>query len=203
MIVTISREYGAAGRAVTRGLAERLGYRLIDDDLPVVVAARLGTSPEVVENEEYRAPTFGERLLQSFSTAVPEAFQPAPPIDDLPAETQREVERLIREAAAHGDVVIVGRIANAVLGPRPDLLRVFLYAPLDWRVAHIQESLGVSEAVARSEIARVDNNRRAFARDRYQSEWGEPHAYDLLVDVGRFGVERAVALIAAAVEAAR
>ena len=40
MVITISREYGAEGRAVTHGLAERLGYRLLDEDLPVVVAAR-------------------------------------------------------------------------------------------------------------------------------------------------------------------
>lgn len=204
MVVTISREYGCGGRVVPRGLAERLGYRLLDDDLPVVVAARLGTSPEVVERMEYRPPGFGERLLRSLSTAVPEAFAPTDQhVDDLQAETQREVERLIRDAADGGDVVIVGRIGNAILTGRADLLRVYLYAPLEWRVERIREWLGYGEAEARSEIARVDGGRKAYARERYDIAFGRPAHYDLLVDVSRFGVDGAIALIASAVTAAQ
>ena len=41
----------------------------------------------------------------------------------------------VREYAAHGNVVIVGRGAGAILGRRPDVLRVFLYAPRDRRVS--------------------------------------------------------------------
>jgi cytidylate kinase len=198
MIITISREYGAAGRAVTHGLAERLGFRLLDEDLPVVVAARMGTSPEVVEGLEYRPAGFGQRLLRSFSAAMPEAFQPSEEVDDLHEETQREVERLIHEAADAGDVIVVGRLGNVVLADRPNVLRIFLVAPLAWRVEHIMESLGCTEAVARAEIARVDGGRRAYAREQYDFEWGDPHDYDLMIDVARFGVEGAIALIEAA-----
>ena len=198
MIVTISREYGALGRAVTRGVAHRLGYRLVDDDLPVVVAARLGTSPEMVENVENRSPGFGERFLRSLSSAVPEAFQPASAEDDLSDATLREVERLIREAADGGNVVVVGRMGNAILAPRHDLVRVFLTAPVPWRAAQITESLQVSEPAARAEIARVDAGRRAFARERYNVTWGDPHNYDLIVDVSTFGVDGAVAIVTAA-----
>lgn len=203
MVVTISREYGSGGRAVPRGLAEQLGYRLLDDDLPVVVAARLGTSPEVVERIEYRPSGFAERLLRSLSTAVPEAFAPTHhQIDDLQTATQREVERLIRDAADEGQVVIVGRIGNAILAGRAGLLRVFLYAPLEWRVERIREWLGYGEAEARSEIARVDGGRKAYARERYDIAFGRPRHYDLLIDVSRFGVDGAIALIASAVNAA-
>ena len=198
MIITISREYGAAGRAVTHGLAERLGFRLLDEDLPVVVAARMGTSPEVVEGLEYRPAGFGQRLLRSFSAAMPEAFAPNSDVDDLHEETQREVERLIREAADAGDVIVVGRLGNVVLADRPNVLRVFLVAPLPWRVEHIMESLGCTDAVARAEIARVDGGRRAYAREQYDFAWGDPHFYDLMIDVARFGVDGAIALIEAA-----
>jgi cytidylate kinase len=198
MVITISREYGAQGRAVTHGLAERLGYRLLDEDLPVVVAARLGTSPEAVEAIEYRQVGFGTRLLRSFTAAVPEAFQPSPEVDDLTAATQRGIADLMHEAAAAGNVIVVGRLGNVVLRDRPDVLRVFLTAPLPWRVARIVESLGVSDAAARTEIARVDRGRRSYAREQYDFDWGDPHYYDLVLDVSRFGVDGTIALIDAA-----
>ena len=198
MVITISREYGAAGRAVTHRLAEKLGFRLLDEDLPVVVAARMGTSPDVVEGLEYRPAGFGQRLLQSFSAAVPEAFQPSPEVDDLHDATQREVDRLMHEAADAGDVIVVGRLGNIVLSARPNVLRVFLTAPLAWRIDHIMESLGCAAAVARAEIARVDGGRRNYAREQGGFDWGDPHFYDLVIDVASFGVEGAVTLIDAA-----
>jgi cytidylate kinase len=198
MIITISREYGASGRAVTRGLAERLGYRLLDEDLPVVVAARLGTSPEMVEGIEYRQVGFGQRLLRSLSTGMPEAFQPAPEVEDLHAETHREIERLIHEAADAGNVIVVGRLGNYILRDRPDVLRVFLTAPLPWRTAQIVAALGLAESAAKTEIARVDGGRRRHAREQFDFDWGDPHYYDLVLDVSHFGVEGAIALIDAA-----
>jgi len=41
MIVTVSNQYGAGALAVARQAAGELGYRLIDQELPVVVAKRL------------------------------------------------------------------------------------------------------------------------------------------------------------------
>jgi cytidylate kinase len=201
VIVTVSRAYGALGRAVTRGLAERLGYRLVDDDLPVVVAARLGTTPAVVESVENRPAGFGERFLRSLGTAVPEAFQPMVADDDLPDVALREVERLIQEAAAGGNAVIVGRVANVILAGRTDLVRVFLTAPVAWRAARLAASRGLGEAEALVEVNRVDTARRTFARDRYDAAWGDPRYYDLVLDVSTFGVDGAVAIVAAAVGA--
>jgi cytidylate kinase len=202
VIITISREYGAAGRAVTNALADLLDYRILDEELPVLVAARLGTSPDVVEGTEVRASGFGQRLLRSLSAAIPEALHPQAE-DDLAHSVQREIERHMHVAADGDDVIVVGRLGNHVLRDRPNVLRVFLIAPLAWRIAHIAESLNCTEAVARAEIARVDNGRRDSARERYDFAWGDPHEYDLVIDVARFGVAGSVALIDAARRARR
>ena len=201
MIVTISRAYGAGALAVARALAEQLGYRLVDEQLPVVAASRLGTSADVVETVAERPRGFGERVLEQLGGGVPETAQP-PANDPVPAQTREAIEEAVREEAAEGDAVIVGRMGSAILAGRPDLLRVFVHAPLAWRVAHVVESLGVSEAAARAEIARIDEARRTYAREGYRVQWGDPRNYDLVVDTSRFGVEGSASVIAGAVRAA-
>jgi cytidylate kinase len=200
----VSREYGAAAQAVARALAAILSYRLVDEELPLLIAARLGTSAHVVENMENRRPGFGERLLAGLSAAVPETAQPAAPAtEDLAGAYRREVERIMHEAAAGGDAIILGRLGNAILGARRDLVRVFVYAPLAWRIAYVRASFGCDENVARSEIARIDEARRAYARERYRMVWGDLRNYDLAVDTARYGIDGAAQVIAAAVRAAQ
>ena len=65
----------------------------------------------------------------------------------------------VREHASRGDCVIVGRGASAILGARPDVLRVFMYAPRERRVAHVAERTGVSLQVAEAEVDRLDRAR--------------------------------------------
>jgi cytidylate kinase len=201
MIVTISRAYGAGALAVARALAERLGYRLIDEQLPVVAASRLGTSAEVVETVAERPRGFGERVLEQLGGGVPETAQP-PANDPVPVETREAIEAAVREEAEGGDAVIVGRVAGSILAGRPDLLRVFVHAPLAWRIAHVVESLVVGEAAARAEIARIDEARRTYAREGYRVHWGDPKNYDLVVDISRYGVDGSAEVIAGAVRAA-
>jgi len=201
VIVTISRVYGADGQAVSRALAGLLGYRLVDEELPVVAASRLGTSAEIVETLAERPRGFGERVLEQLGGGVPEAVQP-PADDPQPRELRRAIEDAVREEATAGDAVIVGRMASAILAGRRDVLRVFISAPLDWRVRHVVESLRVDEAAARAEIARIDEARRTYAREGYRVTWGDPRNYDLVLDSSRFGVAGSAAVIAAAVRAA-
>ena len=201
MIVTISRSYGASALAVSRAVAERLGYRLVDEQLPTVAAWRLGTSADIVQTATERPRGFGERVLEQLGGGVPEASQP-PAADDSAVETRRAIEEAVREEAAAGDAVIVGRMGSVILGPRRDVLRVFVKAPLDWRAAHVAESLGVDDAAARAEIGRIDEARRTYAREGYRVTWGDPRNYDLVVDTSKFEVDGTADVIVAAVQAA-
>jgi cytidylate kinase len=201
VIVTVSRAYGASALAVSRAVAEQLGYRLVDEQLPVLASWRLGTSPDVVQTVSERPRGFRQRVLEQLGGGVPEASQP-PAADDFPADTRRAIEEAVREEAAAGDAVIVGRMGGTILGARPDVLRVFVKAPLDWRAAHVAESLAIDEAAARAEIARIDEARRAYAREGYRVTWGDPRNYDLVVDTSRFGVDGTAGVIVAAVRAA-
>ncbi len=201
MVVTISREYGAAGLAVANRTAQGLGYELMTDDLPAAVAARLGTSAEEVASRANAEASLGERILASLDAGTPEAGADALQRGDVDFDesVRREIERMIRERAALGDVVILGRNGGAVLGRRADLVRVFLVAAPEWRIARLIETFGWTRDVARAQLDRIDPARRKLARERYDVRWGDPHDYDLVIDVSRVTIEGAGTLITTAV----
>jgi len=198
MIVTISREYGAAGMTVAHRLGELLDYRVVGDDLPKIAALRLGTTHEDVVAVEHRAPSLAERILHNLGSASHESHTTVIP-PSFESEVRKEIETAVLEAAEAESVIIVGGIANIILRGRPNLLSVFLHASLEFRVQRVKESLGVSDGEARKEIERVDAARRRWAKLHYDLVWGRAEYYSLTIDVAHFGVDGAARLIADAV----
>ncbi len=200
MIVTISSEYGCGALAIADELARRLGYEVIDRQLPVVVARRLKVPTEAVESSETGGRSFGERLLSGLELATPE-LAPLSTEENFDEEVVRGTRAAVEEYAARGRVVIVGRASGATLGRRPDVVRVFLYAPREARVARIVERMRVDAKTARSEIERVDRAKDAYLRDWFAGSLGAPEQHDLAIDTASFGVAGSAAIVVAAVAA--
>ena len=199
VIITISNRYGCGALGIARRVAERLGYEFVDEQLPVVVAKRLKTSRQAVESAEHSARSVSERMLRALEFGTPEIGGRA----DVPSfdeECMREVKETVREYASHGNVVLMGRGANAILGRRPDVLRVFMYAPRDWRVRHIMEGHGVDEKTAAAEVERVDRARAQYMQAYYGVKWVDHNNYDLAIDTSAFGEEGSAGLIVSAAQ---
>lgn len=200
MIITVSNEYGSGALAVAKRVADTLGYEYVDQQLPVVVAKRLRVSTEAVEATEDAARSLGERLITGLERATPELAEASAtePFDD---ELFRALQDAVRERAARGDAVIVGRGAAAILGRAGGVVRVFMYAPREWRVARIARAAQSTHEIAEAELDRVDRGRTAYIRDRYGLTFGDLRNYDLCIDASRVDPEQCVALIVAAVRA--
>ena len=163
-----------------------------------MVAKRLSIPVEEAEEDEVTYRGVGERLLTGLELSTPELAQ----LSTEPTFDQtmlRAVQEAVREYASHGNVVIVGRGASAILGRRPDVLRVFLYAPRAGRVAYIAEHFGVDTKTADKEVDRVDKGRAAYLRDWYGIDFGDPASYDLLIDTSALSDEKSAATIVEAV----
>jgi len=198
VVVTISNEYGAGAIAVARRVADELGYECVDRQLPVVVAKRLHISPEEVDANEDTARSLGERWLTGLERATPElaVSSSTPPFDEA---LFKAVQDAVREYAARGNVVIVGRGAAVILGPSPGVLRVFIHAPRAWRIEHVVSAFSIDRKAAETEVDRIDRMRAAYLNDWYGARFGDHANYDLCVDSSRFDEMQAAALIANAV----
>jgi CMP/dCMP kinase len=200
VIVTVSNEYGSGALAIASRAAEMLGYRYVDRQLPVVVAKRLRITPEAVEASEDSQRSLGERLIDSLERATPELAE-ATATQPLDEELVRAVAQAVREAASAGHCVIVGRGAYAILGERPDVLRVFMHAPRDWRISHVVKTSNVSREIAEAELERVDRARIAYIRQWYGLTFGDMRNYDLCIDTSRLEAVQSCAAVVAAVRA--
>lgn len=200
MVVTISNEYGSGALAVARQVAEVLGYEFVDRQLPVVVAKRLHIAPETVDANEDAALTLGERLLSGLELATPELAESST-VAPLDEELVQAVREAVRDYAARGNVVILGRGAGVILGSRPDVFRVFMHAPREWRIAHVMETTRAGRKSVETEVDRIDRARVAYLRSWYGATFGDPRIYDLCIDASRFAKAAIAALIANAARA--
>ena len=91
----------------------------------------------------------------------------------------------------------MGRCADYVLRGRPELLRVFITAPLAARVRTIMDRKHLSEEQARKLIREVDKDRASYYRYYTDQVWGEAGNYDLVVDSSRIGTQGVVEVILA------
>jgi len=201
MLITISRQFGAGGSIVARQVAERLAWRVVDNELVEQVALRAGLSPERVAEREERVSTFVERLARTLAAASPEVFPPPDSVGamvDVPeADLVRITEAVVAEVAAQGKVVLVGRAASAVLSREADALHVKLVAPRAFRIRVAAERLGCAADKAAGILDQTDKMRARYHREYYRRDWNDPLQYHLVLNTGVLGFDGATDLIVA------
>jgi len=104
------------------------------------------------------------------------------------------LSRVIHMAAQTGKVIFVGRGAQFVL-PHERGLCVRLVAPLKYRVRQIMDRRRLSFEEACDYVAKTDAGRQECARQYFHHDIADPHLFDLVVNVEKFGPERTTHLI--------
>ncbi len=197
MIITISRQYGAGGGEIARRVADRLEWRVVDNEFVERVAAEAGLSREEVAAREERVPGFIERLAWALASASAELAVPTGATMDGLSEPQlvRITEKVVAEIAREGRVVLVGRGAAAVLGERERALHVRVVAPLAVSAERIAGRLAIPIEDARKLIQETDNRRSRYHKEHYGRDWSDPVNYHMTLNTGMLGIDGAADLV--------
>ena len=111
---------------------------------------------------------------------------------DLPeAELVRITETVVREAAARGRVVVVGRAAPAVLERQANTLHVKLVAPRAWRIEVAAARLGVPLEKAAAVLDDTDKMRARYSREYYRRDWNDPVHFHMVLNTAALGLDGA------------
>lgn len=192
--------FGSGGSDVAARVATELGWSLLDNAVVEQVAERLGVSRAEVSEMEERVPSLVERIVSTLSMSAPELS----PVDDSPLMVTAETrivdvtKRVMVEAVAEGNAVLVGRGAQALLADRPDALHVFCYARKAFLVRYAIEHRGIDPAKAEHEVEQRNKQREQYVKRHWGRDWRSFDNYHLCVDTGRLGIEGAADLVVSA-----
>lgn len=181
-IITIEREYGCGGGDIAQLVANRLGWKLWDQQLTEEIA-RLANCPKAVvqEREEKNDPLY-YRLFKSFLRGSYEGSINAPKLNLVDSETiLKTTKRVVEHVAGKGNCVIVGRGSQQFLKNRPDTLRIFLYAPREDKVRRLL-ARGKSEKDAEELVDSVDGERADFIQKYFNVDWPDRPIYHAMLN---------------------
>ena len=82
---------------------------------------------------------------------------------------------VIKELAAQGPCVILGRCGDYVLRERPNVLRTFVYAPLDARIGFAKsrpDAKDMPDRLWETQLAKHDRARASYYNYYTENRWG-------------------------------
>ncbi|MBR4444814.1 MAG: cytidylate kinase-like family protein [Solobacterium sp.] len=179
-IITISRQYGSAGRGIGHKVAEKLGIECYDSQIIQKIAEESGFDAEYVRQN-------------SEGTAEPGFFASLTGMDLFTYSNRDTIwilqSKIINELAEKGPCVIVGRCADYILRDKYDLLRVFIYADDKDRIRRITEEYHEADAHPEKHLV-ANDKRRATYYDLYTDQkFGDYHYYDLCLSSSVLGLD--------------
>lgn len=167
VLLTTAREHGSSGKQIGRLVAQKLGIPFYYKEMVALAARENGLDREFISGIHKNAPDALRELYLS-SHAVQRAVAAQ--------------DRIIRRIADNGSCVLVGRAADSVLRGRENLVRVFVRAPLAYRIARVMEVYGDTPREAKRNIRRSDRARASYYRHISGKRRGDPKNYELVVD---------------------
>lgn len=198
-IITISRQYGSGGREIGEKLANKLGIPFYDNELISRAAKESGFAESVFERAENKVTN---SLLYSIAMGM-SAYGSQDlgftnlSLDDRIYLAQSEV---IRKVAAEGPCVIVGRCADYILKENPNVVHVFIWADIKYRVDRATTMYNMPTKKAEENILKIDKRRANYYNYHANEKWGRAENYHLSIKSDYVGIDNAVEIIKLYVE---
>lgn len=204
-VIVIGRQFGSGGHEIGVKLAEKLGIPIYDKEILAHIAEEQGIDPERLHkmDENLR----GNHVLNVGIQA--QGFR----LDDggywFETDTSSIITRdqafewqaaKIKELAATGPCIIIGRCADYILRKEPGLISVFITAPLlarEARIARLHPDHPRDYYETHIQfIQKTDKARAAYYSFHTDRDWGSVGNYHLCVDSSKLGIDGTADMLA-------
>ena len=199
LIITIGRECGSGGRHIGKKLADELGIQCYDKELIDVAVKKSGLCKEIFETHDEK-PTSSflySLVMDTYSLGYASSAYMDMPLNHKVFLAQFDT---IKQIASEESCVIIGRCADYALADFPNVVTVFITADEDVKINTLMGRHDMTEAQAKSFMAKTDKKRASYYNYYSSKRWGDSKSYDLCINSSKVGLEGAIRIIKAFAE---
>ena len=193
IIICIGRQLGSGGHDIGRMLALDFGAKYYDRELMNLAAKESGFSEKVFEMHDER-----KGFLKSlFNIQSPHLSGNSLYKSNISQESlfQFQSDAMLK-AASKGSCVFVGRCADYVLRDLPNMVSIFITAPMEFRIRQVMNKEGLNKTAAMKKIEHGENQRATYYNYYTGKKWGYATSYDLCIDSSVLGIPATEKLVA-------
>lgn len=173
MIISIAREHGTGGKEIARRVAEKLNVKFYDKEEIKKFALNNSMIEENLTDDE----------LYKFYLSL-----------DAEKDSIIKQAETIKKIATQDNCIIVGRGADYILKDNPNLIKIFLYAPIEYRIDKIKEMYKDTYKEAKRHVLDSDKSRSTYYEIITNQIWGQKENYDLCINC-EIGSEKVIDII--------
>jgi Cytidylate kinase-like family len=169
--ICISRKLAVGGVEIADILAEKIGYRVVDQQILQHIATQTSLSEKTVA-------IFDERYPGKLSELVTLAFGEKAFIK---SDYTKQLFSSVYAIAAFGPSIFVGRGVHLLL-PREKVLAARIISSVQFRVQRLSSLMNISQEESAKQIRELDKQQAAFFKEVYNKKDASPYEFDLVVN---------------------
>lgn len=197
-VITISRQFGAGGRALGEMIAKELGYLFLDDLIIQELAEKANVSTDFVKSMERTA---GGKISKFISSMLSSDY-----IERLIGSDRGYLDEhiyvdllheVIMNFAKQDNVVLVGRGGQYILHDFEGAYHLLLVAEWQDRIKFMQKFYDISDAKAEKAVKFGEARRSSLYKKFGQEDYDQPYLYHLVLNMSRLSLEQALKSVVA------
>ncbi len=161
LIISISREHGTNGKEIGKIIANKLNIPFYDKEEILEFALKNNMISNTLSNE---------KIYDNFLSL------------DVSKEAIINQAKVIKEIANNGNAVIIGRSADYILQENKNLIKIFIYAPMDYKIKNVMQNYNDNENQAKNHILKSNEARSNYYGAIANKVWGDKDNYDLCIN---------------------
>ena len=195
-VITIARSYGSGGKTLGKLLADKMGINCYDREIIRMASDSSGINEELfgrVDEKLKKSPLFGivrSNPYKGNGVIPPESSNFVS--DDNLFNYQAQV---IKELAEKESCVIIGRCADYVLKDNPNVIRLYLYAPLEDCIKRVMAQNSITEKETIKKIETIDKYRSDYYKYYTGKEWNDARNYDFCLNTTSMSYEKLIQVV--------